>query len=106
MRWLRRQPSPAPAALSLGAHARGRLEPIQAGHHDVEQHDRELVCAQATQRLFARVYANDSMTERLENGLDRQEIRALVIDDEDTDQAWIAQHELPRSFHDQSASPR
>jgi len=46
------------------------------------------------------------MTERLENGLDRQEIRALVIDDEDTDQAWIAQHELPRSFHDQSASPR
>jgi hypothetical protein len=62
-----------------------RLEAVHARHLHVEQNDGEVPLEQATQRLLARRGADDALSQRLENRLEREKILRPVVHDEDID---------------------
>ena len=59
------------------------FEAPERRHLHVEQDQREIMLEQHPQRLFAGVRAHDSATEVAQGGLQRQQVRRVVIDDED-----------------------
>jgi hypothetical protein len=63
----------------------GRLEAVQARHLHVEQDHRELTLEQAAQRVFARLGAHESLPERLEDRLEREQILGPIVDQQDVD---------------------
>ena len=63
----------------------GYLEAVHPRHLHVEQNRRELPFQHAAQRVGARIGANQSLTERLQNPLQRQEILRSIVHDENLD---------------------
>ena len=68
-----------PRALELLDQLRG-LEAVHARHLDVEQDHGVLVVEQASQRLFARLDADELLAQRLEDRLERQQVLRPVVD--------------------------
>jgi hypothetical protein len=68
----------------------GGLEAVELGHLDVEQDERELVVQQPAQRLLARRDADQAARQRLEHGLERQQVLRPVVDEQDVRQ--LARH--------------
>ena len=71
-----------PGALAAANQCR-RVEPVEPGHGDVEQRQRTVVIEQVSKRLDSRRRLDDRMAERLQHCLEREEIRGVVIRDED-----------------------
>ena len=65
------------------AHELRGLEPVHAGHRDVEDDQREVLLEQAAERLDSGVREHELAAERRERGLDRDEVGLVVVDDED-----------------------
>jgi hypothetical protein len=59
-----------------------RLEAIHAGHLDVEEDERDVGLEQPGKRLRARGGGDDRPVQRSERGLQRDEVRGDVIDDQ------------------------
>jgi hypothetical protein len=60
-----------------------RLQPVDAGHLDVHQDDRELLLEERPQRLLARVRAHEALAERAQDRLQRDEVRRVIVDHQD-----------------------
>ena len=61
----------------------GGLEAVHARHLHVEQDHGVLVVEQASQRLFARLDADELLAERIEDRLEREEVLRPVVDEQD-----------------------
>ena len=61
----------------------GGLKAVEAGHHHVEEDHGEVLVQEALERLLARLRADHAVSERRQDGLERQEIRRVVVDDQD-----------------------
>ena len=71
------------AVASARAHEPRGLEAVHAGHRDVEDDQREVLLEQARERLDAGPREHQLAAERRERGLDRDQVRVVVVDDED-----------------------
>jgi hypothetical protein len=60
----------------------GRLEAIQAGHLDVQQHDGEVVVQQTAQGFLAGTHFHEVLAEVRENRLERHQVGWLVVHQE------------------------
>ena len=59
------------------------LEAVHAGHRDIEDDQREVLFEQLAERFDARVSEHELATERRERSFDRDQVRLVVIDDQD-----------------------
>ena len=64
---------------------RGQLVAVEIRHADVGQHDRDLVLQQRLERLAGRVGADQLLAELGEDGVVGEQLRRLIVDDEDLD---------------------
>ena len=62
-----------------------RLEAVDARHLHVEKDDGEILIEQAAKRIGAGRRPHETLSERLENGLEREKILPAVVDEEDVD---------------------
>ena len=80
---------------------RGRLETVHVRHLHVEQDQREVLAQERAERLLARGRAHESLTQRLEHRLEREQVLLLVVDQQDArlvhQAATSAQLDQPRS---------
>ena len=60
-----------------------RLEAVETRHLHVQEDQVELVLQQALERLLARAGLDDAVTQRLQDGRQREEVLPLVVDDQD-----------------------
>lgn len=66
-----------------GANQSRRLEPVEAGHVDVEEDHRELTLAQSVQSLLAGPGLDEIGTEAVEDGAEGEQVGRLVVYQED-----------------------
>ncbi len=79
------------------------LEAVQARHPDVQEDHRAAFALDGFERLRARRRADDALPERLEDGLEREQVLATVVDDEDPylrqREGWLPHVRLVDAFY-------
>jgi hypothetical protein len=73
------------ARLLAPADEGGRLEAVDAGHVHVQEDDGHVAFEQVAQRLVAGGGLDEVPVRRLEDGVERDQVRRVVIDDQDVD---------------------
>ena len=64
---------------------RSELEAVEVGHAHVHEHDRHVVAQELVERLARRGRLQERLVELLEDDLVAQQLRRLVVDEEDVD---------------------
>jgi hypothetical protein len=62
---------------------RRRFEAVEHRHLDVQQDDRDIVLQQLAESLLAGVGVEEFLLERLEDGLEREQVLGPVVDEQD-----------------------
>ena len=71
----------------------GELEAVDAGHHHVDQHDGDVLgLEQEAQRLLRRVGLDQVLAQLGEDDLVAQELRRLIVDQQDVDLVDVLDH--------------
>jgi hypothetical protein len=85
---------------------RSELKPVEVGHADVHQHDGDVVAQELIERVAGGGGLEQRLVERLEDHLIAQELRRLVVDEEDVDPVIAVHAQRPISGATTCAVPR